>query len=123
MTHTNIEIEHCTVDDIGLEITGADAPPLIAALNEYLSAFAKPIKSDREGGGMVGNTLCLKCGETLDGILGTFQWGLAHGEGTCSKCGWPARAYHRPKDNGGEEMFNQVLEMILQYHPENVESR
>ena len=38
---------------------------------------------------------CVECGRTLGGILGAFQWGLAHGLGECSNCGFPYVYYHR----------------------------
>ena len=112
----------CTIDDIGMSITGEDSQPIVEAINEYLSIFAKPVK--REGGGncVMGSYECLNCGEPLGGLLGTFQWGLCHGEGTCT-CGWPCRAYHRPKDNEGEELFNGPIQLILQYHPSGVTKR
>lgn len=110
--------EVCTIDDIGIELTGEDALALIDALNEYFSIFAKPVKRYQPGG-MFGNLNCFKCGEALGGALGTFQWGIRSGEGNCSHCGWPCRAHHRPK-NDGDAIFNRCLVMILQYHPDNV---
>ncbi len=113
------EVEVCTIADIGFEITGSDAPLLIAAINKYLSVFAKPVR--RNGGAefVVGSHECLKCGKPLSGLLGTFQWGLVNGEGSCSECGWPARAYHEPADDEGK-IFDRILEIVLQYHPDNV---
>ena len=113
------DAEVCTSADVGIEITGSDAQPMAAAINKYLSIFAKPVKRDGGGNMMLGDYECLKCGKPLGGALGSFQWGLAHGEGNCSGCGWPCRVYHRPKDSDGE-IFNRALEVILQYHPSNV---
>lgn len=118
MPETKI-VEVCTMVDIGMEIKGKDAPPIIAAINRYLEAFAKPIR--KEGGGfLVGGLECLSCGRALNGALGTFEWGIASGEGTCSNCNWPARAHHRPKDEDGDMIFDRALEIILQYHPNHV---
>lgn len=103
----------CTIEDIGIEITGTDAPPIIAAINEYLSIFEKPALREKEGK-FSGRTNCCGCGQPLDGFMGTFTWGIAHGEGACSKCGWPARAYHEPKDSDGN-IFDRPFQMILQY--------
>lgn len=116
---TIIDVDVCTIADIGISLTGEDAPAVIDTLNEYLSAFAKPVK--REGGSSfaMGHFDCLNCGEPLGGMLGHFRWGMVHGEGTCS-CGWPCRAYHWPKDSHGE-IFDGPLEIILQYHPSNVD--
>jgi len=110
----------CTMADIGLTITGEGAEPICDAISEYLSVFAKPVLHDGTTGGMLGNFDCLNCGERLDGFLGTFTWGIAHGEGKCSKCGWPCRAYHNPKDAEGD-IFDRRLQIILQYHPSGVE--
>ena len=88
MTTETIEIRECTIEDIGLKITGQDAPPLIESVNKYLSDFAAP-KREGEGNILLGNHLCLKCGRHLTGAMGTFRWGIANGEGSCSNCGWP----------------------------------
>ena len=82
----------------------------MAAIDDYLQAFAQPTKKLE----------CLRCGEQQTGLaaalLGSgFQWGLANGEGYCAKCGWPARGIHRIPDVG-------TLEMVLQYHPGALEA-
>jgi len=116
----SITVSHCTVDDL-MSISGKDAQPVIDAINEYLQAFAKPIRC--EGDGLImGRFSCLKCGKRLTGACGTFTWGLVHGEGHCSECGWPARAYHRPTDDEGE-IFVGPLDFILQYHPDALQPR
>ena len=118
---TTIEsVEKCTAKGASIDITGQDeesnahAAALMTSLDEYFSAFAKPTGK------------CLKCGTTLGGLLGWamggFRWGIAWGEGNCG-CGWPARAYHEPKDAPGEKIFDRPLQMILQYHPDNVSVR
>jgi hypothetical protein len=116
------DVEFCTIDDLGIEITGDGAEPIIATLNEYFRDFAKPIKRDGGGNIISGATNCLKCKSALEGMFGSFRWGLTHGEGECSQCGWPCRAYHRPKDEEGE-IFNSVLPKILQYHPSVVTTK
>ena len=84
----------------------------LAAMDAYLAAFLPP-----------GNCIC--CGaqqgstrdsEMLDALLGRakFRWGLANGEGACSGCGWPARAYHRDFGPVG------FMSVILQYHPDGL---
>jgi hypothetical protein len=84
------------------------------ALSEYFAHFVKT-----EGG------KCVCCGarqgskDVMDAFLGggKFTWGIAHGEGFCSVCNWPARAYHF--NVGPIERF----EMILQYHPDELNVR
>lgn len=112
-------IQHCTIGDIGMEITGEDAQPVIDAINDYLQVFAQPQTRD-EGNSLLGYNKCLNCGTVLDGAMGSFTWGIQHGEGICRDCGWPCRAYHVPKDESGEQIFNRRLEIVLQYHPDNV---
>jgi hypothetical protein len=119
MTTSITDVPKCCMADIGLSLTGEGAQPLVDAINKYLADFAKPIA--REGGGfLIGKHVCLKCGEALDGALGTFQWGLVWGEGACSKCDWPARGYHAIKDDTGD-IFEEPLPIILQYHPSVVD--
>jgi len=116
---TDAKLEFCTMADIGMEITGEDSASVVESLNEYLKAFAKPNRV-RDGNVLQGGFDCIKCGKPTSGVMGTFTWGIAHGEGFCQNCNWPARAYHRPKDKDGEEIFNRPLEFILQYHPDSV---
>lgn len=85
---------------------------LYRAVNEYLSQFA-----DTENGSgffSAGGRRCV-CGSWLGGILGTFQWGITHGEGACTACGHPARAYHRVVVEGWGEL-NLPLGAVP-YHP------
>ena len=88
------------------------------ALTEYFAHFVK-----------TENGCCVCCGskqggdfnDALLGLLGhsegsKFKWGLQHGEGVCSVCNWPARAYHF--DVGPIKRF----EAILQYHPDELQA-
>lgn len=66
---------------------------------------------------------CAFCGSRQGGLTaailgGGFEWGLQHGEGHCSRCGYPARAYHDLKDADGAKVINGAL--ILQYHPDEI---
>lgn len=77
----------------------------VKALDEYLRVFAMPSEGK-----------CICCERELGGLLlGTFQWGIAHGEGICGECSWPARASHHPKA-GPVEFF----QLILPYHPDEL---
>lgn len=90
------------------DMSEADA----AAMDSYFSKFVMP-----EAGRSDETTKCIGCGAILTGgiigvLLGaTFTYGLVHGEGFCSKCGWPARANHY--DVGPIKR----LVCVLQYHP------
>lgn len=109
--------DHCTIKDLGFEITGEDAQKVIDPLNKYLHTFAST------------NGKCPQCGATLGGLLGSFTWGLAHGEGRCTggltggKCNWPCRGYHYPRFDDGSEIFDQAIPRVLPYHPDFVTNK
>src|SRR5690606_20771728 len=97
MTRTEIEAKHIDWRTI---IKAADDTPadVVAALDAYFAPFAQPVfDENRESEKPM---LCLKCGEPLTGLLasmfgrGGFEWGIAHGEGHCAGCRWPARGHH-----------------------------
>lgn len=92
---------------------GPEAEAAMKRLGDYLQAFVAP--------GDKGQCVC--CGEQqggdmVAGLMGTakFRWGLAHGEGFCSACGYPGRALHYI-GKGEDEMR---LNLILQYHPDGL---
>ena len=93
-------ISHVTIDD--LTNRGVPAEAWIAFAGQ-LGPFAKALP----------NMECLACGEEA-----TFTWGLAHGEGHCNNCGWPARLYHFIKY--GDDQEARVV-LLLQYHPDGIE--
>lgn len=118
-------ISYCTARDAGVNLTASspefeeETRVLVDCLDEYFKQFAAPTVEGK-GNALIGSQRCLECDTALSGALGSFQWGLAHGEGQCGCCGWPSRAYHRPKDQDGEEIFDRALQIILQYHPDHV---
>jgi hypothetical protein len=99
-----------------------------AALDKYFECFAQPpFEVAADGKNEIGDCPCLKCGKPLLGLTsfilgGGFTWGLAHGEGFCAECRWPARAYHFIKDAEGKDLIT-IRNVILQYHPDFVETR
>lgn len=95
-----------------LEEAEAEAAALNDAIARYAAAFAH-----------TDDHTCPGCGTRLTGLLGSFTWGLVHGEGHCRSCGYPCRAYHRPKDDNGEAIFESALQAILPYHPDDLEVR
>lgn len=109
-------LPHCECNDVFKISLGVDGKQenlskAIADINQYLSVFAKPTMDDK------GIAFCLCCGEPLNGLLGSFEYGIAHGEGSCAVCGWPARANHY--DFGVISAFRG----ILQYHPDEVNDK
>ena len=118
---TTSRLETCKASDVGVHIEGEGSEVIVDALDTYFSDFIKPIK---EGVGNIlsGNLVCWKCGSSLNGFLGTFRWGIQNGEGYCSKCEWPCRGLHRPKDSDGDEVFEQAIPAVLQYSPKYVTS-
>ena len=116
-------LPHCTAASVGLVISVNEdataeehaeaqeaADKVMASLDIYLEEFA-------DTGGK-----CPNCDLSLGGFIGTFTWGLCHGEGNCS-CGWPCRGAHYPKDANGGDMFYRGLDIVLPYHPDFVEAR
>ncbi|NIR76735.1 MAG: hypothetical protein GWN53_17025 [Gammaproteobacteria bacterium] len=89
------------------------------AARKYFRMFAEPMKKDGATGMMIGGVLCIGCGEVLNGFMGTFQYGIVHGEGTCSNCGYPCRTHHYIKDEDGEELLS-LTGYLLQYHPDEL---
>jgi hypothetical protein len=115
------EFRRCVASDL-FNVSGEDCDEkrkLIADTDEYLSAFVAPIKED-------GKTVCFHCGAQMDGMMhalgfgAAYAWGLAHGEAHCSKCQWPARGMHYPKDGDGKELWT-ARNLFLAYHPDFVE--
>lgn len=113
--------------------TERDLPKINAHLAGYVLGLER---SDGEEVEAPGGCPC--CLAKLGGFLtGSFQWGLAYGEGSCSACGWPVTAYHRLylDDRGGER--GQLLpehrddpgepdirfELLLPAHADKVEFR
>lgn len=96
------------------EITSASDPEdgasMMAALEEYVSHFVELGPRDPA----LKARLCICCGAMLAGLLGSFCWGLAHGEGACGRCGYPARAIHHIEGVGILHTF------VLQYHPDEL---
>jgi hypothetical protein len=100
----------------------------IDALDKYFEAFAQVSLTEKDGKKILGEQPCIKCDEPLNGMMammfgkGGFTWGIAHGEGHCKNCGWPARAYHFIKDSDGKDLMT-LRNVILQYHPDYVTER
>jgi hypothetical protein len=73
-------------------------------LGEYLNAFLAPVFDDEKT-----HVKCPCCGSRvygggiLDALLGTFEWGIVHGDGFCSRCKWPIRMYHFVDLDNGEQ--------------------
>ncbi len=114
MTTAALVVNYATVDEVFTVHSGEEFTEYLA---EYLKPFASPIFKDEKKE----EFLCLKCGKSLNQfMLGTFQWGLAHGEGFCGKCKWPARLYHYLKLPDGTE---GKITLMLQYHPDGVSKK
>lgn len=82
----------------------------MAKLDEYCAHFAALGERDPAWG----SRTCLCCGAPLSGLVGRFRWGLAHGEGECGACGYPARAIHRIEGIG------TLSTVVFQYHPDEL---
>lgn len=91
-------------------VTGELTPEDIQAMDAYFTRFVTPDDAGK----------CINCGLVQGGLvsalLGGFKWGLAHGEGYCSRCHYPARVIHRAGPI-------TRMTMILQYHPDDLQYR
>lgn len=102
-------LPHCTGRDMLKAGDGGDpaeAERLMKIADDYFHAFLAPGQSPRK---------CVCCGGVLTGLFGSFMWGLMHGEGQCSECGYPARAIHTIDSIG------KISGFVLQYHPDDLE--
>lgn len=107
----------CTWEALFSPKEGAEpVPELLEDINAYLEPFAAPILLD-------GKNMCPHCGHAFNGSItdhlfgsGGFEWGLAHGEGHCRCCRWPARLYHFVKDRHGEDLMT-FRHLVLAYRP------
>lgn len=87
---------------------GPEAEQEFARWDAYLAGFGK----------LTGGT-CLCCGirlgghliERAMGVVGGVEWGLVHGEGHCSRCGYPMRGHHQVDGLG------TIRNLFLAYHP------
>jgi hypothetical protein len=108
----NATLQHCTFEDL---FKGECDPDSRRIIEDYLRGFAQPNDEGK----------CIKCGKVQGGLmsllLGGFEYGLVHGEGRCSGCGWPARANHYIKDAEGKTIMR--FRIILQYHPDSVTTK
>lgn len=100
-------------------LTFADDTPddVREAITAYLKPFEQP--NTRPKAGMRGEVLC-RCGVPLDGILGTFSWGLTHGEGFCSSCHQPVRMFHVVRDDKGKILGEFDFPLLYPKDPEGV---
>lgn len=112
-------VERCRPLDVFDRFDEGLADEDAAAVINYLRDFAKPPATEA-GNLLSSGPTCLKCGKAQAGFLGSFRWGLVHGEGSCS-CGWPARAYHRIMGLDADPEPLIAFVRILQYHPSVVE--
>lgn len=111
-----------------IDASADTAPDVVKTLDEYFRHFVALEFETKGGKRDLKPQKCVGCGEPLTGFLaaliskGGFTWGLAHGEGHCAGCGWPARGHHFIKDEKGEDLMN-LRNFILQFHPDFVERK
>ena len=105
-------IPHATIADITI-----DAPPTVEGITEHferhLSHYAAP-KKDEAGENRSGQP-CIACDATH-----SFTWGMVHGAGHCTNCGWPASLYHFITDQEGKQVAH-LRGVLLWAHPDDIE--
>lgn len=133
------EVRPLELEDIATIKEEGD-PRLIQIMRDYLANFCAPIRETRQSNGEeIHEEFCPACGEKFSGLLASLgfgvgiEWGIAHGEGHCSGCGWPYRALHRiydpeewqsyeaaPDDAKAPEPLATISNMFLAYHPSRI---
>lgn len=106
---------HCAPADIETTFGPGATPEQIEDFTAYLRRYAAP--KPIEEGWITPGRPCLVCNE-----VGSFEWGLQHGEGHCTKCHWPATLYHFVNDRNGKELVT-IRGLLLQYHPDQIRLR
>ena len=102
-------IPHATPDDLTGNLEFNTDPDVIA----YLRHYAKP-KVDDAGVVRQGQP-CVACDAQH-----SFTWGLVHGQGFCTGCGWPGTLYHFVNDKEGKEVAT-MRGALLWAHPTEIE--
>jgi len=110
MTTTN-DVQHMTIERF---FTAEAAASLLPSHRQVFETYL------REFAIFNGSVCVCRCGRELGGILGSFTWGMVHGEGECGNCGWPARGVHRVTLEGRESPA--FFRVFLPYHPDFVET-
>ena len=110
-------VRRCELRDLFTVADGGD--DVVAPVAAYFARFCAPIVP--ETASLMAGARCL-CGAIFTGLLGTFRYGLAHGEGQCGACGHPARADHYVRDASGEEVVT-LNRFPLLYHPDELTPR
>lgn len=111
------DVPHASCETIGLVLKGeaSDLERGRRIMDAYFRDFTAP---RHEIGDPLALARCVRCERTLSGIFGTFTWGLCSGEGYCSNCNYPARAFHRIGEDGDKgKCYATLNDYILQYHP------
>lgn len=114
------DVPRASLDGFGERLSEPSLARLMAAdvaraVDEHLSHYALALSP-------TGKVVCPGCAVWSDGTteaLGAFKWGLVHGSGSCVRCGWPGRLYHRVDVDGREIRFD----LLLWAHPDEVSLR
>lgn len=144
-----IPIRRPTLEALGMEFSNDETPETaewkatqeiidrtIKEANQYLAHFCiaedpeapmDPALTVDHGSNRRTRLVCPKCGAALGGLLGSFTWGIQHGEGFCARdqCGWPARGHHVIEVDNGDagDKARLAFSYPLAYHPDVVTTR
>lgn len=93
------------------DIKGDCPSDIREAVEKYLEPFIAPTPCEGEPSMITGSLLC-DCGAPLDGYVGSFKYGIVHGEGFCQRCKRPIRANHYIKDDDGKDLVSFSLLLL-----------
>lgn len=111
---TQEAVRACLPSDVGLVFADDAEQWLKNACEAYFAHFDAPRIADRTSNIMVSSWEC-SCGRPLGGFVGTFTWGICHGEGFCGNCRRPGRAVHRLIDPRDGTEFASLGPIMLLY--------
>lgn len=91
----DLPFPHCR--NLDLTDNGAKVELPDEYMDQFLPIHYKQASEEDEYKKVSVHIFCV-CGGILygspAGLLDTFTWGLAHGDGFCVRCKWPTRFYH-----------------------------
>ncbi len=113
---------HCRVVDLWPKGVAEAKPEWITAINDYLWAFARPVRT------IADEIRCVACDKQVTGAhVGLAEWrtktALTYSEegdmeGRCTGCGYPARLRHRILTRDQTAVLVELKGFPLFYHPD-----
>lgn len=98
------------------ELGEEDAKYINRRLAEYFAQFVSPLII-KDADAIKGTHACIGCEAPINGATGMFSLNADGATGRCASCGYPYRILHFIKDEEGDDIFYQPINLALPYHP------